>query len=374
MSRSSNLDPRFVPHPDLIDAGDAFLSVVVDVRKVIKSYRQSLFAFEWLDPEGHIKGIDDLNTNFAEQRRLVEQNLASGKALPQPVLGIGLLGCVEIGAGRDVLLTLAALGVDTMPVHIPQAMQKDFEKMTIRGDNRDAERGNILVYILLGIVLLAALSFTVSRSMRSTGVSTISESQANTMTTEILTYANLVKTAAVKLKLRGCTDTQISFANAIVAGYTNAGAPADESCHIFSPPGGTITWLTPTAGMNDGSAWFYTGAAVVHNDHGVYSTNVAGNADLVMMLNDLPQEICTKLNDALGLSGIPVNDGAYGDTTKFTGTYAANEDINGLAAASQPSPCSAPASPLNFCGRDAGCFKEESGAERYIFFQTLLKR
>lgn len=366
----SNL--RFMPHPDI--EGDAgFMTVHIQVASVVKSYRDSLFSFEWLHSDGRVREGAEMKEGPAAERARTEQMLNQAQELPQPVLGIGMMGNIEIGAERAVLLTLAAHGVQTMLVHIPVSQKKDFEKFIVK-TSCQCESGNVLVYILLAIVLIAALSYTVSQTGRNGSVSSVSDGQASTMATEILTYANHVKTAAAKLKLRGCTDTQLNFDNSVVAGYTNAGAPADQSCDLFAQGGGTLTWVTPPTGMNDATPWFYTGAAVVHNDHGVYSTNVSDNADLVMFLFGLPQNICTKINEKLGVDGIPVDDGAYGTTTKFTGTYSADEDINGLAAASQPSPCTSPASPLNFCGRDAGCFKEEGGAERYVFFQMLIKR
>jgi hypothetical protein len=92
------------------------------------------------------------------------------------------------------------------------------------------------------------------------------------------------------------------------------------------------------------------------------------------MLFGLPQNLCEKINDQLGVTGAPVNDGTYGNTTKFQGSYSYAEDINGLPEPAQPSPCSAPSTTQNFCGRPVGCFREESGSQRYVFFQTLIQR
>lgn len=366
---------RFIPHPDLADTADSYTTITVDPVRVMASYRESLFAFEWLEANGRIKDATAMKGEALAQRQAAEAVLSSPQTnVPMPILGIGVMGNIEIGSGRAIFLLLAAQGVHDIPVHIPVSMMKEFKKFMTPNAASASERGNVLVYILLAIVLIAALSYAVSSTSRHTNTQTVSDGQASTFATEILTYANAAASAAAKLKLRGCTDAQFSFENGTVAGYTNAGAPADESCHVFAPPGGTITWTTPPSGMNDGTAWFYTGAAVVHNDAGVFSTNVAGNADLIMMLFGLPQSVCTKINTRLGITGIPVDDGAYASTTKFTGTYTAAEDINGLPEAGQPSPCTSPSTASNLCGRLAGCFREESGGERYVFFQVLVKR
>ena len=299
----------------------------------------------------------------------------SHQSLPRPVLGWGLFDCVEIGSGRDVFLTLAALGMRHIPVHAPRSMIEALTPFIVGADPpHSAERGNILFYLLLCVALLAALIFAVSNTTRSSSALNMTDSQASTYATEILTYANHVETAVSKLTLRGCTDTQISFENTGVAGYVNASAPGDRSCHVFDAAGGALSWVTPIAQINDGTPWFYTGAVVVHNDNGFASSNSAAHADLTMMLFGIPQNICQKINTRLGVTGIPVDDGTYSDTTKFQGTYSYAEDINGLPDAAQPSPCSAPSTPNNFCGKPAGCFQEEGGTHRYVFYQVLIQR
>ena len=40
---------------------------------------------------------------------------------------IGMMDNVEIGVGRAELLTLAAAGIETMPVHIPKSSESDFK-------------------------------------------------------------------------------------------------------------------------------------------------------------------------------------------------------------------------------------------------------
>lgn len=104
-----------------------FLCVDVVVKDIIESWRDSVFSFEWLRPDGSIKDLKELAANEAQKRLRVEQKIQSGEALEKPVLGIGLMDNVEIGAGRAELLTLASRGIKLIPVHIPKSNESDFK-------------------------------------------------------------------------------------------------------------------------------------------------------------------------------------------------------------------------------------------------------
>ena len=106
---------------------DRYQTVRVASAAVIKSWRSSLFSFEWLDENGAIRALDDLPLHERDKRLKVEKALASAESLNRPVLGIGVLDNVEIGAGRDVFLTLAARGFKEIEVHIPKSAIADFK-------------------------------------------------------------------------------------------------------------------------------------------------------------------------------------------------------------------------------------------------------
>ena len=119
---------EFIDNTALAGRRDRYLSVEVDVAKVMASWRLSLFAYEWLERDGRIKQPNALSTTEQPKRRAVEDALIRHAALQKPVLGIGVMDNIEIGSGRAVLLTLAALGAATMPVHIPVTHHNDFKK------------------------------------------------------------------------------------------------------------------------------------------------------------------------------------------------------------------------------------------------------
>ena len=60
----------------------------------------------------------------------VEAALKSGRPIERPVLGIGIMDNVEIGAGKAVFLTLAAAGHKQIEVHIPSGNRDEFSPFT----------------------------------------------------------------------------------------------------------------------------------------------------------------------------------------------------------------------------------------------------
>lgn len=116
----------FIDNPAIQDRAEKYLCVDVDIQKVLNSWRSSLYAFEWITPEGRIKEIQELAESEQQKRRAIEQKLRNGETLAKPVLGIGILENVEIGIGRHEFLTAASRGLKRIPVHIPKSNHDDF--------------------------------------------------------------------------------------------------------------------------------------------------------------------------------------------------------------------------------------------------------
>lgn len=211
------------------------------------------------------------------------------------------------------------------------------------------ESGNIFVYILIAIALFGALSFTVSRSNRG-NTSTFNDQQAKIAAQEIIEYSQTIANAVQKLRLRGCTDTEISFENNIETGYTNGNAPTDNSCDVFHINGGGANY------SNTLGAWLITGNLKVA-DIGSSTTN------LNLLLPGLQQNICEFINQNLGTSEPATIDTYSGTVSKFTGVAAsytaATSPIIGDTA-------------TDYAGRTAFCFQKASNDYEYI--QVLIAR
>ncbi len=101
--------------------------LIVDTKRVVESWKDSIFSFEWITPEGNLKKIEELSETEQEKRAKVEEKIKSGMPLQKSILGIGLEDNIEIGSARAEFLTLAALGLKEIPVHIPKSNENDFK-------------------------------------------------------------------------------------------------------------------------------------------------------------------------------------------------------------------------------------------------------
>ena len=158
----------------------------------------------------------------------------------------------------------------------------------------------------------------------------ISAVSAKAQASAILGYAHEVKLGVDRVIAKGCTDTQISFGNPFVSGYTNPNAPADKSCHVFDVNGGGIVWKNPPIGANkilDGGGFWITD--YVPYIIGGYAAipNIGTNSnELVLYLPISEQKLCAAINNILGISGINDTYAMYGSVYTvgyFTGSYTA---------------------------------------------------
>lgn len=134
MSAPVSIDQKpiqFADNPVAKNRAGHYLEITVDTAKIMKSWRESLFSFEWLLPDGRIKSAAELSDSERPRREAVETALATNQPLEKPVLGIGMMDNVEIGSGRATFLTLVAHGLKTIPVHIPSGNEADFKKFRV---------------------------------------------------------------------------------------------------------------------------------------------------------------------------------------------------------------------------------------------------
>ncbi len=123
-----NLNITYVDNKIIKGKEDKYLNVYVNAHDVLKSWKDSVYSFEWLNPNGGIKPIETLAQSEQEKRKTIETDLHSKKSLETPILGIGLMENIEIGSGRAVFLTLCDKGEATIRVHIPKSNEADFSK------------------------------------------------------------------------------------------------------------------------------------------------------------------------------------------------------------------------------------------------------
>lgn len=221
------------------------------------------------------------------------------------------------------------------------------------------ERGSAMLYICMGIMFLAMLSYLVTKGFRFSS-SSLSNDQASMAAQEIIDYGNTVAAAVQKLRLRGCTDTQINFESDILGIANNPAAPSNDSCDVFGTAGGRITARRPQD-FPYGHLLFYSG----QSDLNGVGTSGCGNttcSDLYMALyikTPDSQAICTKINQVLGnTTVVPAPTTTYFQAfTNFTGTYGSHTAIN-----------------LPYNGMTSACFNYSVDTTISIFYQVLIAR
>jgi hypothetical protein len=138
----SDLKFSFTDHPSLQQNAGNYVVIAVDCARVLESWRRSLFSYEWLRRDGSIKIPEELGIAEQEKRAAVMADLAGGKPLKRPLLGIGLLETAEFCMGRAEFLTLTDMGVKKLDVHIRKDLENDFKNfLTALPLNVNEEKG-----------------------------------------------------------------------------------------------------------------------------------------------------------------------------------------------------------------------------------------
>lgn len=212
---------------------------------------------------------------------------------------------------------------------------------------RTAQAGNALIYVLIGIVLFAALNFFMTKTNQTTGQMSAEDAHLNAQS--IISFAEKVNGAVESVMLQnGCSVSQVSFENATVAGYANGNSPASKKCDIFNLSGGGLTYEPPSAKALDAGAsgalvgqYLFTGTACVDKvGTGTYSSCAAGNEELLLVLPFVNADTCNAVNQILGNKGAMLvdSDGSFG-ATKFTGSFTPAYAIGAAGAAIRPVGC-----------------------------------
>lgn len=231
-----------------------------------------------------------------------------------------------------------------------------------------SEAGSALIYILVAIVLFAALGVAVSRI--NSGATPGNSESLQLQASEILQFSQALRTAVQDISVNGTTETQFSFENPVTAGYANGGC-ATDSCKLFTPTGGGLSYVKPqdqwldlahSAGANYGD-WVFSGNNAVAG----VGTDGSGDAsvELLAILPYVKKDLCVKINTLLNIanpSGNPPQDDDVTDVTdKFAGTYTGTVVMGGNA---------------QITGQRAACI-QDSGAPAtapYHFFRVLSAR
>lgn len=222
--------------------------------------------------------------------------------------------------------------------------------------------GNAVVYILVAIALFAALAYAFTKSGK-TSADSLSVAQAKTGATEIVNYGNLLTRAVDKMRRRGCSESQISFASSVDAYHNNPSAPGDFRCHIFRSEGANMqpgiaksNWFNP----GEEVMIYYTSSDAIQ-DLGTSCGNKSCS-ELSMNLWCIQKTLCDELNRQAGNAFTTIPSGnLYG--CAFQGTFDCAGDNAGHLAFNS----------VNLRGKRSVCYFE-TGVGCYVYNHALLER
>lgn len=230
------------------------------------------------------------------------------------------------------------------------------------------QQGNVLVIILIAVILLAALSFAVSKGGQGgAGKSLLSEGDAKIATTQILKYAASVENTIKKLQLvNNCSEAQINFDANGLPWHDNTDAPADKSCDVFAVEGGGLT-----APLQEPIAGGFSGAIGIEG----FGTDKAELIYRKHLGNNLT--LCNAINKELGITystSQPPADRTTNVSMRPFGQYDfydapskpasfVGEGFNGLEADA-----------VIFANEKSGCFTHGNTGNSYQFYAVLIAR
>ena len=161
------------------------------------------------------------------------------------------------------------------------------------------ESGNVMFFILIAIVLLAALSFAITQGGRDSSNNMSTERQ-RLLGTEIIDYGDVLQKSVQILRSRGIAFTSLGFAApGLPAAYGIAGAA--PTAEIFNDAGAGALYKRADDQSFTGAAQDYIFTA--RNEIAQVGTTCGGDdcADLLVLLPGLARAVCIDINRQLGI-------------------------------------------------------------------------
>lgn len=162
-------------------------------------------------------------------------------------------------------------------------------------------RGNALIYILLALALLAALTMALSRGA-GTGGDDLAADQAELATTRMVAYAGSAKSVVDRMLMSGSQVPDL-----VLLRPNQAGFDAGSNIHkIYHPAGGGLAFKEPTSDIfvtaadTPAPGWYFTGEMNVE-----WTPSAAD--DLVFVAYRIHRSLCENINKKItGSADIPI--------------------------------------------------------------------
>lgn len=155
---------------------------------------------------------------------------------------------------------------------------------------KSREAGNIIFYVLLGIVLIGLLTMALRKTNEQS--KDLDQEQIFIKSTQIQKYAAQVAQAVAYLQEKGVSETDMRFAHPKASGDYGT-ITTNPQNQVFHPTGGNADYQLPPTGLNDGSKWEFYGTTDIPQIG-------SDKSDLIMVLPNITQEACQIINRQLG--------------------------------------------------------------------------
>jgi len=193
--------------------------------------------------------------------------------------------------------------------------------MEMKHSRIKSQRGNALVYVLVGIALFAALSFTLSRQTDTAEGSSIDEGKVELYASQLISYASQAKGAIDMMLFSGSDIADLDFTLPTESGF-NTGSAIHK---VYHPQGGGLTpgrinERIQTGAVADPVSGWYLGRFnnVDWTALGPGNTAGAGGAEapyeeVMLIAYQINRKVCENINFKInGSTAIPV----IGDTLR----------------------------------------------------------
>lgn len=172
---------------------------------------------------------------------------------------------------------------------------------------RQKQKGNVLLYILIALALLMAVTYAVTRDTTGQSVSKLDDTQFELYAGSLISHAT-----AANMAVRQMTQWGPNLDEILSDGPTEAGYTSNTNRQLHHPSGGGLNVFQANDAYFDGNGT--TGWTLQGNINVEWSSTTA--TDLIYSFINLAPEICAAVNERLtGDPAIPTS------TVNFTNTF-----------------------------------------------------
>ncbi len=223
-----------------------------------------------------------------------------------------------------------------------------------------AQAGNAMVYVLIAIVLFAALSMTLGRQADTGEASDISEGKAELYATQLQTYAAGAKSSIDQMLFSGAKVDTLDFTLPSQAGFNTA--PTINK--VYHPDGGGLNPGTlPTEIQTDDIADPVAGWYLGRFNNVEWTPTTA--QDVILVAYQIKKSVCEKINKQItGSTAIPQMTDSIRETMIDDAIYAGGANVDLTTDPAGTPICAA-------CHKHSSLCVEDDADDTYGFYTVI---